>query len=55
MVTPDHGGATKTLEERVDRIERFMALIHDEHLGAGWSWNNRIRAVLREVAEERHT
>jgi hypothetical protein len=41
------------LEARVDRIERLLALLYTESLEAGWSYNAKIRAITREIAEER--
>jgi hypothetical protein len=42
-----------TLEARVDRIERLLALLYTEPLEAGWVYSMKIRAITREIAKER--
>ncbi len=40
------------LADRVDRLERLLALVYNEGVGH-WTYNRRVRAVLCEIADER--
>jgi hypothetical protein len=41
------------LERRLDRVERLLALIHDEPIESGWSSRPKIRDILYQISSER--